>query len=105
MFGRRDFAGLSFEELLKDLVAPATLNTATKYIKLLWGDRAHENLMKSINRLGQLGVMVDNGHGGRETRCLQFDFHRVTGQAGVEHVVCAVGDITAGVLLAHELEE
>ena len=52
MFSRKDFAGLSFEELLKDLVPAATLATATKYIKLLWGDRAHENLMKSINPLG-----------------------------------------------------
>jgi hypothetical protein len=52
MFSRHDFAGLSFEELLRDLVPAATLATATKYIKLLWGDRAHENLMKSINPLG-----------------------------------------------------
>src|SRR5882762_9110508 len=73
MFSRQDFAGLSFEELLKGLVAPATLATATKYIKLLWGDRAHENLMKSINPLGQLEITMDNGHGGKETRYLQFD--------------------------------
>ena len=84
---------------------PATLTTATKYIKLLWGDRAHENLMKSINPLGQLEVKIDNGHGGRETRYLQFDFHRVMGQDGVKHVLCVVGDITSSVLLAHELQE
>ena len=105
MFGRRDFAGLSFEELLKDLVAPATLATATKYIKLLWGDRAHENLMKSINPLGQLEIVMDNGHGGKETRYLEFDFHRVMGPEGVKHVLCAVGDITSSVRLAHELRE
>jgi len=105
MFARKDFAGLSFEELLKDLVAPATLATATKYIKLLWGDRAHENLMKSINPLGQLEVVMDNGHGGKETRYLQFDFHRVMGPEGVKHVLCAVGDITSSVLLARELQE
>jgi two-component system, chemotaxis family, sensor kinase CheA len=105
MFGRKDFAGLSFEELLKDLVAPATLATATKYIKLLWDDRAHENLMKSINPLAQLEVVMDNGHGGKETRYLQFDFHRVTGPEGVKHVLCAVGDITSSVLLARELQE
>src|SRR5207244_1524451 len=98
MFSRQDFAGLSFERLLKDLVPPATLTTATKYIKLLWGDRAHENLMKSINPLGQLEVKIDNGHGGRETRYLQFDFHRVMRQDGVKHVLCAVGDITSSVL-------
>ncbi|HYL00805.1 MAG TPA: ATP-binding protein [Steroidobacteraceae bacterium] len=105
MFGRKDFAGLTFEELLKDLVSAATLATATKYIKLLWGERAHENLMKSINPLGQLEITVDNGHGGKETRYLQFDFHRVMGPAGIKQVLCAVGDITSSVLLARELQE
>jgi two-component system, chemotaxis family, sensor kinase CheA len=105
MFSRDDFAGLTFEELLKELVPPATLATATKYIKLLWGERAHENLMKSINPLGQLEVTMDNGHGGKETRYLQFDFHRVMGSEGIKHVLCAVGDITSSVLLARELQE
>jgi two-component system, chemotaxis family, sensor kinase CheA len=105
MFGRGNFAGLFFEELLKELVPPATLNTAMKYIKLLWGDRAHENLMKSINPLGQLEISMDNGHGGKETRYLQFDFHRIMGPKGVKHVLCSVGDITSSVLLARELQE
>jgi two-component system, chemotaxis family, sensor kinase CheA len=105
MFSRSDFAGLSFEELLKDLVPAATLSTATKYIKLLWGDRAHENLMKSINPLGQLEINMDDGHGGKETRYLQFDFHRVMGAEGIRHVLCSVGDITSSVLLERELHE
>ena len=105
MFSRNDFAGLSFEELLQELVPAATLSTATKYIKLLWGDRAHENLMKSINPLGQLEISMDNGHGGKETRFLQFDFHRVMGPEGVKHVLCSVGDITSSVLLARELHD
>ena len=105
LFGRQNFAGLPFEELLKDLVPASTLATAMKYIKLLWGDRAHENLMKSINPLGQLEVQVDNGRGGRETRYLQFDFHRVMGPKGVKHVLVSVSDITSNVLLARELQE
>jgi HPt (histidine-containing phosphotransfer) domain-containing protein len=105
MFSRNDFAGLTFEELLKDLVPASTLATATKYIKLLWGDRAHENLMKSINPLGQLEITMDNGHGGKESRYLQFDFHRVMGPEGIKHVLCSVGDITSSVLLARELHE
>ncbi|HEV2269866.1 MAG TPA: ATP-binding protein, partial [Steroidobacteraceae bacterium] len=77
-----------------------------KYIKLLWGDRAHENLMKSINPLGQLEISMDNGRGDKETRYLQFDFHRVLGpKGGVKHVLCAVSDITSNVLLAKELQE
>jgi two-component system, chemotaxis family, sensor kinase CheA len=106
IFGRNDFAGLSFEKLLADRVPPATLATAVKYIKLLWGDRAHENLMKSINPLGQLEISMDNGRGGKETRYLQFDFHRVVGpKGGVKHVLCSVGDITSNVLLARELQD
>jgi len=105
MFSRNDFAGLSFEDLLKNLVPANTLGTAMKYIKLLWGDRAHENLMKSINPLGQLEISMDNGHGGKETRYLQFDFHRVMGPKGIKHVLCSVGDITSSVLLAKELQE
>jgi signal transduction histidine kinase len=105
IFSRSDFAGLSFEKLLEDRVPAATLATAVKYIKLLWGDRAHENLMKSINPLGQLEISMDNGRGGKETRYLQFDFHRVVGPKGVKHVLCSVGDITSNVLLAKELQE
>ncbi len=105
LFGRKDFAGVGFEDLLRDLVPAATLATATKYIKLLWGDRAHENLMRTINPLGQLEITTDNGHGGKETRYLQFDFHRVTGEKGVKHVLVSVTDITSNVLLARELHE
>src|SRR5580693_6818167 len=105
MFSREDFAGLGFEDLLKDLVPPNTLATAMKYIKLLWGERAHENLMKSINPLGQLEITMDNGHGNKETRYLQFDFHRVMGPEGVRHVLCTVSDNTASVLLARELQD
>ena len=105
MFGRQDFSGLSFEELLAERVPAQTLSTATKYIKLLWGDRAHESLMKSINPLGQLEIQIENVHGNRDTRYLQFDFHRVMGEKGVKHVLVSVTDITSSVLLARELAE
>jgi two-component system, chemotaxis family, sensor kinase CheA len=105
LFGRRDFAGLTFEELLTGMVPPATLSTASKYIKLLWGERAQESLIKSINPLGQVEVQVENAHGGRDTRYLQFDFHRVLGPEGITHVLVSVTDITSSVMLARELQE
>jgi two-component system chemotaxis sensor kinase CheA len=105
MFGRQHFAGLAFDDLLREMVPAATLATANKYIKLLWGDRAHENLMKSINPLGQLEITVDSASGGKEKRYLQFDFHRVLGPKGVKHVLVSVGDITASVMLARELQD
>jgi two-component system chemotaxis sensor kinase CheA len=105
LFSRSDFGGLGFEELLKNLVPPATLATAMKYIKLLWGERAHESLMKSINPLGQLEIHVETASGAREARYLQFDFHRVMGPQGIKHVLVSVGDITSSVMLAKELQE
>ena len=105
MFGRGDFAGLSFHALLEGLVPAATLATAVKYINLLWGERAHENLMKSINPLAQLEVTTDGERGGSETRYLQFDFHRVMGPKGVRHVLVSVVDITSSVLLSRELQD
>jgi two-component system chemotaxis sensor kinase CheA len=105
MFSRQHFSGLPFDDLLRDLVPANTLATANKYIKLLWGDRAHENLMKSINPLGQLEISVESSTGGKEKRYLQFDFHRVMGPKGVKHVLVSVGDITASVMLARELQE
>ena len=76
-----------------------------KYIKLLWGERAHESLMKSINPLGQLEIHVETATGAREARYLQFDFHRVMGPQGIKHVLVSVGDITSSVMLAKELQE
>jgi two-component system chemotaxis sensor kinase CheA len=105
MFGRKDFAGVAFEELLQGLVPAATLATATKYIRLLWGERAQENLMKSINPLAELEIHVDNGRGSHDTRYLQFDFHRVMRESEVKHVLVSVGDVTSSVLLARELAE
>jgi two-component system, chemotaxis family, sensor kinase CheA len=105
LFGRKDFAGLTLEELLQSLVPASTLATATKYIRLLWGERAHENLMRTINPLSQLEIHLDNGHGGRETRYLQFDFHRVMAAKAVKHVLVSVTDVTSNVLLARELAE
>jgi len=106
MFGRTDFAGLAFEELLQNLVPPQTLGTAMKYIRLLWGDRAHENLMKSINPLGQLEITTETASGAREQRYLQFDFHRVTDASGaVKDVLCSVADVTASVMMEKELQE
>lgn len=105
MFGRQDFAGVAFADLLQGLVPPTTLATATNYLKLLWGEHAKEDLINSINPLAALEVQVDNRRGGRDTRYLEFDFHRVMGERGVKHVLVSVGDVTSRVLLARELGE
>lgn len=104
MFHRKDIAGLPFESLLKDLVSEKTLATATKFIKILWAERTKENLVKSINPLGEVEVHLEMGNGRYETRYLQFDFHRVRVDGKITHVLVAVSDVTARVDLARDLQ-
>lgn len=103
---RRDsFEGAYFEDLLRDLVPAKTLDTAVKYVKLLWGERANENLIRSINPLAEVEVSFDRGHGLRDTRYLEFEFHRVKGAQGVRQVLVSVNDVTSRILLAREAAE
>lgn len=103
---RRDgFEGTDFEDLLRDLVPAKTLDTAVKYVKLLWGERANENLIRSINPLAEVEVSFDRGNGVRDTRYLEFEFHRVKGAQGVRQVLVSVNDVTSRVLLSREAAE
>jgi HPt (histidine-containing phosphotransfer) domain-containing protein len=104
LFQRTEFAGLHFEELLKGVVSEKTLTTALKFVGVLWSERTKENLVKSINPLGEVEVNFDNGNGKVSTRYLQFDFHRVRVDNKITHVLVAVSDVSARVDLARELQ-
>jgi two-component system chemotaxis sensor kinase CheA len=104
LFKREDIAGLSFEQLLKGIVPERTLNTAMKFVKILWAERTKENLVKSINPLGEVEVRFDTESGAVATRYLEFDFHRVRTGADISHVLVSVSDVSARVALAHELK-
>ncbi len=99
---RENIDGAHFEDLLRDLVPARTLDTAVKYVKLLWGERANENLIRSINPLVEVEVSFDRGNGAHDTRYLEFEFHRVRGAQGVRQVLVSVNDATSRVLLARE---
>ncbi|MGP0083999.1 MAG: ATP-binding protein [Steroidobacteraceae bacterium] len=104
LFQRKDFAGLTFDELLREIVNERTLATALKYVSILWAERTNENLVKSINPLGEVEIRITNNQGGAETRYLEFDFHRVRVEGKIKHVLVSVSDITAQVDLARELK-
>ena len=105
LFRRERFDGLYFEDMLRDLVPEKTLVTAMKYVKLLWGERVNENLIRSINPLSEVEVQFDRDDGQQDTRYLEFDFHRVKGDEGLRHVLVSVNDVTSRVMLARELKE
>ena len=104
LFERNDFAGLPFEKLLKGIVTEKTLATALKFVGVLWTERTKENLVKSINPLGEVEVSFDDGKGKISTRYLQFDFHRVRVDNKITQVLVSVSDVTARVDLARELQ-
>ena len=104
LFQRNDFAGLHFEQLLKGVVSEKTLATALKFVAVLWSERTKENLVKTINPLGEVEVNVDGGPGKVSTRYLQFEFHRVRVDGKITHVLVAVSDVSARVDLARELQ-
>ncbi len=104
LFQRKDFAGLPFESLLKDIVSEKTLATALKFVAVLWSERTKENLVKTINPLGEVEVNFDSGPGKTSTRYLQFEFHRVRVDGKITHVLVAVSDVSARVDLARELQ-
>jgi two-component system chemotaxis sensor kinase CheA len=104
LFQRHDFAGLPFESLLKDIVSEKTLSTALKFVSVLWSERTKENLVKTINPLGEVEVNFDSGPGKVSTRYLQFEFHRVRVDGKIRHVLVAVSDVSARVDLARELQ-
>jgi two-component system chemotaxis sensor kinase CheA len=104
LFQRKDFGGLPFESLLKDIVSERTLTTALKFVSVLWSERTKENLVKTINPLGEVEVNFDSGPGKVSTRYLQFEFHRVRVDGKIKHVLVAVSDVSARVDLARELQ-
>jgi two-component system chemotaxis sensor kinase CheA len=104
LFQRSDFAGLHFEQLLKGVVSDKTLATALKFVGVLWSERTKENLVKSINPLGEVEVHFDGGYGKVATRYLQFEFHRVRVDGKITHVLVSVSDVSTRVDLARELQ-
>jgi two-component system chemotaxis sensor kinase CheA len=106
LFQRESIAGITFEDLLRNLVSAKTLQIATKFVKVLWSERTKENLIRSINPLNE--VEVTRGGDGKqdkgETSYLEFNFHRVRRDGAITHVLVSVADVTARVALAAQLK-
>jgi len=99
-------AGQAFEELLRPLVDDKTLLSASRYLGLLRRQKVNEELIDSVNPLGQIEVSFQKTQGPAEVRYLSFSFRRARG-AGAAHdfLFGAVADVTERVLLQRELEQ
>jgi HPt (histidine-containing phosphotransfer) domain-containing protein len=105
IFHRTDFEKMSFERLLRGIVPDKVLDTALEYVKLMWGERVNERLIKTINPLGEVEVSIDAGNGQLETQFLEFDFNRVHSDGVMSRLLVTVIDVTRRVELARELQE
>lgn len=105
IFRRDEFTGVTFDQLLKNIVPEKTLRTAMDYVALLWGERVNEKLVKTINPLNEVEVHFDNPAGGFDTHFLEFDFNRVKSEGNLSHLLVTVNDVTKRVMLSRELQE
>jgi HPt (histidine-containing phosphotransfer) domain-containing protein len=105
IFHRKDFERQTFESLLRGIVPEKTLETAIEYVKLMWGERVNEKLIKTINPLGEVEVSFDTGSGTMDTQFLEFDFNRVRADGQMTRLLVTVIDVTRRVELARELQE
>ena len=99
-------AGQTFEDLLRPLVDEKTLLAAGKFLGLLWKDKVNEELIESVNPLGQIEVSFQRAQGPAEQRYLSFSFRRARGAGTTtDFVLGVVADVTDRVLLQRELEQ
>ncbi|MET0657030.1 MAG: ATP-binding protein [Steroidobacteraceae bacterium] len=105
IFRREDLTGVTFDQLLRNIVPDKTLRTAMDYVALLWGERVNEKLVKTINPLIEVEVHFDNPNGGFDTHFLEFDYTRVKSEGALSHLLVTVNDVTKRVMLSRELQE
>ena len=105
IFGGKDARGLNFSDLIGDLVKPKDLETAQRFVNLLFRPDVKGNLINDLNPLNQVEINIPDEDGGYITRHLSFDFSRVSKDGELKNVLVTVNDITEQVMLARELEE
>lgn len=104
-FGGKQIADHTFAELIGDLVKPKDLETAERFISLLFRPDIKSNLIRDLNPLSEIEINLPDDQGGYLTRYLSFNFRRVMVNEQIESVLVTVNDVTAQVKLAQQLAE
>ncbi|TVO63544.1 ATP-binding protein [Denitromonas ohlonensis] len=96
--------GVSFPDLLSEMVSDEVCQAATSYLTMLVEGRVRENLVKSLNPLSDVELTV--GDDAAKTRHLSFQFARITDtQGNFSHVLVTAQDATQRMRLIHEIEQ
>lgn len=105
MFSRSDIAGLSFEQLLADIVSEKNMQVAKRFISLLYRQEIKENLILDLNPLKDTEVHIADSEGNLVTKYFSFRFERAVRDGQIKHVLVTVVDITQVKDLQRELEK
>lgn len=95
--------GEDFFALLKSMTPDSTVQTAKRYIDLLFSGRVRERLVDDLNPLNRLEIKISNASGGYENRYLDMQFNRAIVEGKISHLLVTVTDITERVRLEQEL--
>lgn len=108
MFGAQGGgAGLEhchFSDFLRDRVRPTDLDTALRFVNLLFRRTIKTSLIGDLNPLTQVEINLADEQGGYTTKYMHFDFRRVVVGGEISQVLVTVKDITKEVVLSKELD-
>ena len=95
--------GEDFFILLKSMAPEATVQTAKRYIELLFSGRVRERLVDDLNPLSRFEIKMEKPSGGYEDHYLDMQFKRAIVEDKISHLLVTVTDITERVRLEQEL--
>ncbi len=105
MFGDKSISNQAFADLIGDLVKPKDLETAQRFIGLLFRPEIKSNLINDLNPLNEVEINLPDHEGGYTTLYLNFQFNRVMLDGELHNILVTVNDITENVKLARQLAE
>jgi two-component system chemotaxis sensor kinase CheA len=103
LFGGKNVEDVQFSDLVRDLVKPKDLETAERFISLLFKKNIKANLIRDLNPLNEVEINIPDNKGGYQTRYLSFEFSRVGSGDNLGSILVTVNDITRSIVLEKEL--
>jgi len=104
LFVRSDIAGLSFEDLLSDVIKQKDLDNTKRFIALLFKPEIKSKLISDLNPLREIEVTISDEEGQFVNKYFCFEFQRAYEDNEIKDILVTVSDITERVLLTRELE-
>ena len=105
VLGEQQFAGMSFQTLIENIVSARDGETARGFIDLLFDPKIKEKLIGDLNPLILVEVNLGHASGGFLTKHLSFNFARAYQGSSISHVLVTVVDVSEKIKLEKELAE